>query len=83
MAKRFFLPEGWFTEPYAARRRRGWVPPEETWQSKPQLAAGISGHSPALLDAVDACVGVTTFVAIPSETRGWLQGPRTEDKTDI
>jgi hypothetical protein len=26
-------------------------------------------------------VGVTTFVAIPAETRGWLQRPQTEDKT--
>jgi len=32
---------------------------------------------------VDTCVGVTTFVAIPSETRCWLQRPRTEDKTYI
>jgi len=36
-----------------------------------------------LLDAVDACVGVTTLVAMPSETRGWLQRPRTEDRTYI
>ena len=39
-----------------------------------------SGNSPDFLDAVDACVGVTTFVAIPSETRCWLQRPQTEDK---
>src|SRR2546421_8332106 len=39
------------------------------------------GHSPDFLDAVDACVGVTTFVAIPSETRCWLQRPCTEGKT--
>ena len=30
---------------------------------------------------MDACVGVTTFVAIASETRCWLQRPRTEGKT--
>jgi hypothetical protein len=30
---------------------------------------------------VDICVGVTTFVAMPSETRCWLQRPRTEDTT--
>jgi SRSO17 transposase len=101
--KRLFLPEAWFTEPYAARRGRCCVPPEVTFQSKPQLAATmlqaivragllpfqyvvadcLYGNSPAFLDAVDACVGVTTFVAIPSETRGWLQRPRTEDKTYI
>jgi SRSO17 transposase len=45
------------------------------------VADGLYGQSPDFLDAVDACVGVTTFVAIPSETRGWLQRPRTEDKT--
>ena len=37
--KRLFLPEAWFTETYAARRGRCCVPPEVTFQSKPQLAA--------------------------------------------
>src|SRR5438552_3946943 len=37
--KRLFLPEAWFTETYAARRSRCGVPPEVTFQSKPQLAA--------------------------------------------
>ena len=45
------------------------------------VADCLYGQSPDFLDAVDACVGVTTFVAIPSETRCWLQRPRTEDKT--
>src|SRR4029453_7105485 len=45
------------------------------------VADGLYGQSPDFLDAVDAWVGGTTFVAIPSETRGWLQRPRTEDKT--
>jgi SRSO17 transposase len=45
------------------------------------VADGLYGNSPDFLDAVDACVGVTTFVAIPGETRCWLQRPRTEDKT--
>jgi SRSO17 transposase len=45
------------------------------------VADCLYGNSPDFLDAVDACVGVTTFVAIPGETRCWLQGPRTEDKT--
>jgi len=101
--KRLFLPEGWFTEAYAARRTKCRVPPEVTFQSKPQLAATmvqaivrggllpckyvvadcLYGNSPDFLDAVDACVGVTTFVAIPADTRCWLQCPRTEDKTYI
>lgn|SRR5215217_2327463 len=45
------------------------------------VADGLYGNSPDFLDAVDACVGVTTFVAIPSETCCWRQRPRTEDKT--
>ena len=44
------------------------------------VADCLYGNSPDFLDAVDACGGVTTFVAIPSETRCWLQRPRTEDK---
>jgi SRSO17 transposase len=42
------------------------------------VADCLYGHSPAFLDAVDACVGVTTLVAIPADTRCWLQAPRTE-----
>jgi len=45
------------------------------------VADCLYGHSPDFLDAVEACVGVTTFVAIPAETRCWLQAPRTTDKT--
>jgi SRSO17 transposase len=101
--KRLFLPEVWCTEAYAARRAKCQVPPEVTFQSKPQLAATmlqaivregllpfkyvvadcLYGNSPDFLDAVDACVGVTTLVAIPADTRCWLQRPRTEDKTYI
>ena len=44
------------------------------------VADGLYGNSPDFLDAVDACVGVTTVVAIPAETRCWLRRPRTEDK---
>src|SRR5919202_6491903 len=47
------------------------------------VADCLYGHSPDFLDAVDACVGVTMLVAIPSETRCWLQRPRTEDRTYI
>jgi SRSO17 transposase len=45
------------------------------------VADCLYGQSPAFLEAVDACVGVTTCVAIPADTRGWLQRPRTEDRT--
>jgi hypothetical protein len=44
------------------------------------VAACLYGNSPDFLDAVDACVGGTTCVAIPSETRCWLQRPCTEGK---
>src|SRR5499427_4179289 len=99
--KRLFLPEAWFTDAYAARRTKCQVPPELTWQSKPQLAAAmlqaiahegllpfkylvadcLYGNSPDFLDAVDACMGVTAFVAIPSETRCWFQRPPTAEHT--
>src|SRR5262249_50381442 len=39
--KRLFLPEPWFTEAYTARRAKGKLPDEVTWQSKPQLAAAM------------------------------------------
>lgn len=47
------------------------------------VADCLSGQSPDFLDAVDACGGVTTFVAIPADTRCWLQRPCTQDKTYI
>lgn len=46
---------------------------------KDVVADGLYGKSPDFLDAVDACVGVTTFVAIPADTRCWLQAPRTTE----
>jgi SRSO17 transposase len=45
------------------------------------VADCLYGNSPDFLDAVEACVGVTTFVAIPADTRCWLQRPRTTDQT--
>jgi SRSO17 transposase len=45
------------------------------------VADCLYGNSPDFLDAVDACVGITALVAIPSETRCWLQRPRTEEKS--
>jgi SRSO17 transposase len=47
------------------------------------VADCLYGNSPDFLDALDACVGVTTVVAIPADTRCWLQRPQTEDKTDV
>jgi SRSO17 transposase len=41
------------------------------------VADCLYGNSPDFLEAIDACVGVTTLVAIPAETRCWLQRPRT------
>ena len=45
------------------------------------VADCLYGQSPDFLDAVEVCVGVTTFVAIPAETRCWLQRPQTENQT--
>jgi hypothetical protein len=39
------------------------------------VADGLSGNSPAVLEAVEACRGLTSLVAIPADTRCWLQGP--------
>jgi SRSO17 transposase len=44
------------------------------------VADCLYGQSPDFLDAVDACVGITTFVAIPGDTRCWLQRPRTAER---
>jgi hypothetical protein len=44
------------------------------------VADYLYGNSPDFLHAIDACVGVTAFVAILSETRCWLQRSRTENK---
>src|SRR5262249_11424936 len=44
------------------------------------VADCLYGNSPDFLDAVDACVGITMFVAIPSETRCWLQRPQPQGK---
>jgi SRSO17 transposase len=45
------------------------------------VADCLYGQSPDFLDAVDACVGITTFVAIPADTRCWLQRPKTAEQT--
>jgi hypothetical protein len=101
--KRLCLPEVWWSDAYAARRARGTVPEELTFQSTPPWAAamwqamvqerlrpckdvvadGLDGHSPDFLAAVAAGVGVTALVAVSSETRGWLQAPRTMAKPSL
>jgi SRSO17 transposase len=48
---------------------------------KSVVADGLYGNRPDFLDAVDACVGVTTFVAIPADTRCWLPRPQTMERT--
>ena len=46
------------------------------------VADCLYGNSPTFLDAVDACVGrMAALVAVPSETRCWLQRPQTEAKS--
>jgi SRSO17 transposase len=45
------------------------------------VADCLYGNSPDSLDAVDACMDVTAFVAIPSETRCWFQRPPTAEHT--
>ena len=44
------------------------------------VADCLYGNSPDFLDAGDTCVGVTALLAIPSETRCWLQRPQTTEK---
>ena len=44
------------------------------------VADCLYGNSPDFLDAIDACMGVTAWVAIASETRCWLQRPQTADR---
>jgi SRSO17 transposase len=45
------------------------------------VADCLYGNSSTFLDAVEACVGRTALVAVPSETRCWLQWPQTEAKS--
>jgi SRSO17 transposase len=44
------------------------------------VADCVYGNSPAFLDAVEACVGITALVAIASETRCGLQRPQTTER---
>jgi SRSO17 transposase len=45
------------------------------------VADCLYGNSPDFLEALDTCVGVTSLMSIPADTRGWLQRPSTLDKT--
>src|SRR5260370_25275636 len=45
------------------------------------VADCLYGNSPDFLDARDACVGVTSLVSVPAETRCWLQRPPTTEHT--
>jgi SRSO17 transposase len=42
---------------------------------KDVVADGLYGHRADFLADVEACWGVTSLVAIPADTRGWLHGP--------
>jgi hypothetical protein len=55
--------------------------PEGLRPFKYLVAACLYGHSPDFLEAIEAGVGVTAFVAIPSETRCWFQRPQTAEHT--
>ena len=45
------------------------------------VADCLYGNSPDFLAAVDSCIGVTSLVSIPADTRCWLQRPLTTEKT--
>jgi SRSO17 transposase len=76
------LPEAvtFHTKPQLAAAMLQTIAHEGLLPFKYVVADCLYGNSPDFLDALDACVGVTVFVALPSETRCWLQRPPTEDK---
>lgn len=65
----------WAVEMLQAIRREHRLP------CKSMVADGLYGKSPDVLDALDACVGVTALVSMPAETRCGLQRPLTTEKT--
>src|SRR5437588_12939527 len=83
--QRCHVPEGLrsHTKPQLAAEMVKAIRVEGRLPFKYLVADCLYGNSPDFLDAIDACVGVTTLVAIPSETRCWLHRPRTEDRTYI
>jgi SRSO17 transposase len=77
------VPEGltFHTKPQLAAAMLQAIAHEGLEPFKYIVADCLYGNSPDFLDAVEACVGVTTFVATPADTRCWLQRPRTTDQT--
>ena len=83
-----YLPKEWAEDP--ARRKKTRVPPEITFQTKPQIAAALLGRSSvhfdwitadeefgrdgALLDALEAR-GQRYLVEIPCDTTVWAEKP--------
>lgn len=45
------------------------------------VADSIYGSSPDFIGAIEEHVGITYFVAVPSTTQCWLQGPSTQKRT--
>ena len=68
------------TKPQLAAAMLQAIAPAGLLPFKYVVADCLYGQSPDLLDAVAACVGVTTLVAIPADTRCWLQAPRTAEQ---
>jgi SRSO17 transposase len=71
----------WQSKPQLAAAMLQAIAHEGLLPFKYVVADCLYGNSPDFLDAVDTCVGVTTFVAIPADTRCWLQAPRTTEQT--
>jgi SRSO17 transposase len=83
-----YLPEGWATD--AARRKKTRVPPEVTFQTKPQIAAALLARSSTrfdwvigdeefgrdgkLLDALESG-GQRYLMEVPANTTVWLSEP--------
>jgi SRSO17 transposase len=69
------------TQPQLAAAMLQAIAHEALLPFKAVVADCLYGQSPDFLDAVAVCVGVTALVAIPAETRCWLQRPQRQDKT--
>jgi SRSO17 transposase len=96
--KRLFMPEKWFMDTHAERRKECRI--DAVFKTKPRLAVDMFqsliaegvvpfryvvadsfyGRNSEFTDAIDASIGITYFVAIPSDTRCWLKEPLTEEK---
>jgi SRSO17 transposase len=96
--KRLFMPEKWFMDTHAERRKECRI--DAVFKTKPRLAVDMFqsliaegvvpfryvvadsfyGRNSEFTDAIDASIGITYFVAIPSDTHCWLKEPLTEEK---